>query len=269
MRVAETLRTKHTGSCDSVQSVVGACSYPRVALRPPVGSLAGQVGVARQLTAARCICSLFVGEDSRGGPADTLGVADSVDFDNLALDHSEGHHEKRSSADGDDYACHPVDQRRSQHCGPADVLTEATTECLPGNGHCPSDQERGGGTPRASVSSQDNVGIEQSYEGVEVAGARCFEEGVDHLSLASEISVRSRYLRTLDTSSRPAGELSCCCGRSSDHGGDLIEGQLEHVVEHEGQPLVGGEGIEDNEQGETDRIGQQRLLRRGPDDRIG
>jgi hypothetical protein len=39
-------------------------------------------------------------------------------------------------------------------------------------------------------------------------------------------------------------------------GSNLVEGHGEHVVQHEREPLGGGEGIEDHEERESDRVGQ-------------
>ena len=65
---------------------------------------------------------------------------------------------------------------------------------------------------------------------------------------------------------RPAGRL--------DDRGDLVERHGEHVVEHEGEPLRWAERIEDHEQREADRVGEERLVLGicpvGPvDDRVG
>src|SRR5215831_9245943 len=43
---------------------------------------------------------------------------------------------------------------------------------------------------------------------------------------------------------RAAGELPGRRRGPADHGGDLLERQLEHVVQHERQPLGRGQGIE-------------------------
>jgi hypothetical protein len=42
-------------------------------------------------------------------------------------------------------------------------------------------------------------------------------------------------------------------------GGDLVEGQIEHVVQDEREPLSGSERVKHNQQREADRVGQQRL----------
>lgn len=62
--------------------------------------------------------------------------------------------------------------------------------------------------------------------------------------------------------------------RSAHHGGDLLEGQFEHVMEDEGQSLSGSQGIEHDEERQADRVGKERLVlwskfSRWADDRIG
>jgi hypothetical protein len=47
-----------------------------------------------------------------------------------------------------------------------------------------------------------------------------------------------------------------------------------HVVQHEREPLGGGQRVEDHQQRETDRVGQQRFMLgidpvRAADDRVG
>ena len=47
---------------------------------------------------------------------------------------------------------------------------------------------------------------------------------------------------------------------SARRGRDLVEGDGEHVVQHEGEPLGGRQCFEYHEQRETDRVGQERFL---------
>ncbi len=58
----------------------------------------------------------------------------------------------------------------------------------------------------------------------------------------------------------PARQLARGDRRAADDRGDLVEGQGEHVVQHEGEPLGGGELFEHHEQREADGIGQERLV---------
>ena len=81
------------------------------------------------------------------------------------------------------------------------------------------------------------------------------EEGVDHGALARVIGVGHRG-RALHPAAGAAGELPRR-GRGAPHdGSDLLEGHGEHVVQHERDPLAGGQRVQDHEQRGTDRIGQ-------------
>src|ERR1700685_2383183 len=72
--------------------------------RPPsVGSTASCLG--RQ-------SALLVGKEARGDRADSLGVADSVDLGDLAVDDREAHHGEGPSAYGDDHPGGTVHQCR-------------------------------------------------------------------------------------------------------------------------------------------------------------
>ena len=57
-----------------------------------------------------------------------------------------------------------------------------------------------------------------------------------------------------------AGKLPRGVGRAPDDGSDLVEGHGEHVVQHEGEPLGGSQGLQNDQQRQTDRVGQQRFL---------
>jgi len=59
-----------------------------------------------------------------------------------------------------------------------------------------------------------------------------------------------------------AGQLSAGGTAAAEHGGDLVERQPEQVVQAEGQPLGGGEGVEHDHQGAPDRVGVLGLCRR-------
>ena len=63
-------------------------------------------------------------------------------------------------------------------------------------------------------------------------------------------------------------------GERPGHLGDLVEGHVEHVVEHVGQPLGRREGVEHDQEGQADGVGEDRLvgrvlLRRPGDHRVG
>jgi hypothetical protein len=100
----------------------------------------------------------------------------------------------------------------------------------------PVDHHGGCAARETRVDAQDDIRIEHGHEGVEVAPARGSEEGVDRRALTSEIAVRNADVCALDASSCTARDLSRRHRGPTDHVGDLLEGQLEQVVEHERPP---------------------------------
>ena len=127
-----------------------------------------------------------------------------------------------------------------------------------GDGLRAADQRGHARTRRTAVRSNDDVGVEDGQQAVEVALARGGQERVDDGPLAVEVDVRNG--RALDASTGPARELSGRRRRPADDGRDVVERQREHVVEDEGDAFGGRQGVEDDEQGEPDRIAEQRLL---------
>jgi hypothetical protein len=102
--------------------------------------------------------------------------------------------------------------------------------------------------------------MEDGDEGVEVARTSRSEEGIDHLALPIEVRFRRWSVGAFDPSPCTTGELPRRIRCSADHGSDLIEWQLEHVVEYKGQPLGGCEGVEHDLESEADGVGEHRLL---------
>src|SRR5215469_7561560 len=106
------------------------------------------------------------------------------------------------------------------------------------------------------------MGIEHADESGKIALARSQKEGVYHVPLTSEIDVWNRYIGTPHTAPCSAGKLPCRHGSSTDHWGDLLEGQLEHIMEDECQSFRRRQGIENYKERQANRVGQQRLLLR-------
>ena len=110
---------------------------------------------------------------------------------------------------------------------------------------------------RAEVDSQDDVGVEHGDQCVEVTTASCQEEGIDHRTLTGEVGIWD--LGAPYPTPCPARELPGGCRGSIDHGGDLLEWQIEHVMQNEGQPLSGSQGIEYDQERQADRVGKECL----------
>jgi hypothetical protein len=97
-------------------------------------------------------------------------------------------------------------------------------------------------------------------------------EGVDDLALAGTIRTGCRRARP-HAAARAAGQLAGRLRCPLDHRSDLVKRHREHVVQHERKALGGRQRLQDDEQGEADRVGQQRRVLRvlivALDDRIG
>ena len=67
---------------------------------------------------------------------------------------------------------------------------------------------------------------------------------------------------TAHAAARTAGELARGFGRPSDDPGDVIEGHIEHVVQHECNALGRRQRIEQNQEGQADRVGEHGFFLR-------
>ena len=111
---------------------------------------------------------------------DAVRVADDVDPDDPAARDSEGHDRERLPAAGGQRPDRAVDQ------GGAQFATARGVGLLGHRRRAADDGCRPGG---AEVGAQDDVGVEDLDEGVEVAGPRGRVEGADDLPLARQIRI--------------------------------------------------------------------------------
>ena len=111
----------------------------------------------------------------------------------------------------------------------------------------------------ALVGAQHDVGVQDRDEALEVTVTGGGEEGVDDAALLVQVRVRRRG-GALDAAAGAAGELARGGRGAVDQRADLVEGHGEHVVQDEGEPLGGRERLEHDQQGEPDRVGEQRLV---------
>src|SRR5207253_3004746 len=84
---------------------------------------------------------------------------------------------------------------------------------------------------------------------------------VDDLALAGQVGIGLRR-GSVDPPPRAARELPRRRRRAVDDRGDLVERDAEDVVQHEGDPLRRAQRVEHDEQRESYRIREQRLLHR-------
>ena len=109
-----------------------------------------------------------------------------------------------------------------------------------------------------AAGTEHHVRVEYAYQRVEVTGSGGREERVDDLALLGEVGIGLRHC-SADPAPRAAGELSGRVGGAIDDLSDLGERDSEHVVQHVGDPLGGGQHLEHHEQCEPDGVGHQHL----------
>jgi hypothetical protein len=192
-------------------------------------------------------------EDRRGDPSDPFRIGDRGNLDDPAVDHREGHDCDRSATDADDGS------GRAVHEGGLDERAREAAG-LAGDCPCAAVDDRGGAVLCAEVGSQHDVGMEDRQESIEIAFVGRLEERVDDLALTGQVGVGHRNLGALDATARSARELSGRDRCTTDHRPDLVEGKLEHVVEHECETFGRGQAIEHHEQGQAVLVGQQGLV---------
>lgn len=85
------------------------------------------------------------------------------------------------------------------------------------------------------------------------------KKGLDYLALTIEVDVGRRRFG-LDPRAGAAGGLPRRHRRAVEQGGDLLEGDREHVVQDEGDPLLRAERLEHAEHRQADRVGDKGLV---------
>ena len=140
-----------------------------------------------------------------------------------------------------------VDERRPAERSQAGAAGEHELRHVDGAG----DGRSGTRTASAGVDAEHDVGVEHRKQGVEVARTRGDKKGVDDLALAWQVGVGGRRC-ALHAAPAAARELPGRGRSPADDRGDLLEGDGEHVVQHESEPLCGRERFEDDEEREAD-----------------
>ncbi len=124
---------------------------------------------------------------------------------------------------------------------------------------------------RGGIGPEHHVRIEHGQERREVAAARGGEEGGDDLPAPVAVGVPGFRL-ALHPPPCPARELPGGVEGAADDRRDLVEGQVEHVVEDEGDAFRRGQPLEGDEERQADRIGERHVVirsRRGARNRLG
>ena len=107
---------------------------------------------------------------------------------------------------------------------------------------------------RSAIGPQDDCGIEDADQRFNVAGLSCREKCVDDPALGPQVGVRGRRLPW--TPGGAARELARGDDRALHDRRDLLEAHPKRIVQHECQPFRRLQLLEDNEQRQTDRIGE-------------
>ena len=109
------------------------------------------------------------------------------------------------------------------------------------------------------VGAEDDVGVEEGEQRVEVAVSGCGEEGINECGLAEPVCLLGRVL-LLHACAGAACELAGRWRAAVDDWGDLVEGDREDVVQDEGDSLGRCERVEYDQQREPDRVGKECLV---------
>ncbi len=114
--------------------------------------------------------------------------------------------------------------------------------------------------PAAAASTRSTTSVSSAASSESKSPSRAAARNAStSLPLAHEIRCRVRGLAA-HAATGAGRELGRGVLRSAHDRRDLGERQVEHVVQHERQPLGGRQPLQDDEQRHPDRVGEQRLL---------
>ena len=117
---------------------------------------------------------------------------------------------------------------------------------------CAAEFGRFGGRDHPAICAPDSVWVEQCQQSLEVALAGGGQEGLDDLPAPGQVSVVNGP--AAHSGACPACELLGGDGAAPNDAGDLGERHVEHVVQHECDPLSRREAIQHDEQRESHRV---------------
>jgi hypothetical protein len=112
---------------------------------------------------------------------------------------------------------------------------------------------------RKAVGSAHNVRVKYSKKTIDVSGAQSCKKRFDGFTLFRKRGTRTSA-RAPHTPARPARQLPCRSRGPSYNGGDIFESNVEHVVQHEGNPLGWSKPFEDNQERQTDGLSKSRFI---------
>jgi hypothetical protein len=186
------------------------------------------------------------GEDGRGEPGPAVWVGDRVELDDLALGDGEGDHGVGPPVHPQDGAGRTVDQGRV-HLG---------------GGLAPWSAWRAtAAAPRVTADRRGRLGLKSApttTSGWSTATraskspARLAARKASPTARCRARSPLARGLGRLDAAAGSAGQLSGRLGGAPNQRRDLLAGQVEQIVEDEGEALGRGRGVDHDLQGEAD-----------------
>ena len=144
---------------------------------------------------------------------------------------------------------------------PADRISRATSPA-------PSDRRTGEQAGSAAVHPEDDLGVEDPEQRVEVPGSGRRQERVDDATLDGHVGVRARRALA-DASPGATRQLTGGRGRLADDVGDLVERHGKDVVEHERQALGRRQRLEHDQERDPDGVGHDDVALRAVVQRRG
>jgi hypothetical protein len=121
----------------------------------------------------------------------------------------------------------------------------------------------------AAVAGEDGVGRQHLHQPVHVAVARRLQEALGQLEALLGIGIEARAL-VVDVAARPRQDLTRVVLALADDLRDLGERVVKGVAQHEHGALLGGEALEQDEEGQRDGLLVLDLRRAGVlDERLG
>ncbi len=193
-------------------------------------------------------------EDGEFEIVEAGGIGDHVDLGDLAAGEGEAEDAEEAAARREHQADGAIDQGRAGEFGAASKGDGLTSPNLGA-----ADLDGRTGRQSASVGGHCELGVEDGDESVKISGAQGGEEGIDGFALPGQMGGGSGGC-SAHPAAGPAGELAGGSRGTADDGADLVEGEIKGVVENEGKAFCGIEAVKDNEEGQTDGVGEEGFL---------
>ncbi len=192
-----------------------------------------------------------------GDGAELVGVDDDVDGADGAGVDLEADDAEGAAGDGDDEARPAVDRGEADGRRRRRLLDQVEQEV--GGLVAADDRLAGGGDAAAAVRPDGDVVGEGGEQGRQVAVAAGAEEALGQAPLVGRVGGEAGAAGG-EVGAGAAGELAAVGGALGDDGGDLGVLVGEDVVEEEDGALLGGEGLEEEEEGGREGVGEGGLV---------